>query len=130
MTDLTTALSALNRTRSAFLEWMTLDGVKRWAELPVFGQIGFLIRFLELQNVGVHAYADRYDIYIVNKDLVDEAILKGMALLDLVDVVDDTYFLHYGYKEDRNTQGITNNLKTALIEGLKLIENGRFKIDG
>lgn len=122
VTSFIPVLSGLTKTRTKFAEWLTPDGVRQFAELPIMGQIGYIIAFLNIHNLHVNAYIDRYDVFLIDPTKLSEYQVQGMQQLDLITQVDDTLYLTYGYIERKEPTSIANNLINGLIEALNCIE--------
>ena len=122
VTSFIPVLSGLTKTRTKFAEWLTPDGVRQFAELSIMGQIGYIIAFLNIHNLHVNAYIDRYDVFLIDPTKLTEYQIQGMQQLDLITQVDDTLYLTYGYIERKEPTSIANNLINGLIEALNCIE--------
>ncbi len=68
-------LSNAKITRDKFFKYwegkgFTIDKLKLFLEYPIELQLGIMIEFLSLQNIGLIGYNNSFDLYIINPELL------------------------------------------------------------
>jgi hypothetical protein len=64
-------------TRNKFFKYWeskghTIDKLKLFLEYPIELQLGVMIEFLSLQNIGLIGYKDSFDLYVIREELLPE----------------------------------------------------------
>jgi hypothetical protein len=94
-------LKKAKRTRDLFiLYWEnkghTIEKLKLFLEYPVELQLGIMIEFLSLQNIGINGYKNNYDLYIINPELlpVKDKELNAKKSHFIYEYRDNMVFIH------------------------------------
>ena len=89
-------LSNAKITREKFIVYwknkeFSIDKLKLFLEYPIELQLGIMIEFLSLQNIGLIGYKNNFDLYIIDPELLP---VKDKEL-----VSDKSHFL-FEYRDD------------------------------